>query len=158
MHSLNNALKDIGKFQWILDLIEKGKKIQMFICNHHHTQAIYRKFAKVELLKSADTCFASYFNLLDCLCEGKGALCSTVVSDVWAAWKQSTSDIAVEVRGMVLDEHFWTDIKFVVDFIKPICEVIRFVDSDKAFLGEVYEAIDTMCERVKKITVTEFSY
>ncbi|XP_059076405.1 uncharacterized protein LOC131078326 [Cryptomeria japonica] len=134
------------------DLIEKGRKIQMFICNHHHTQAIYRKFAKVELLKPADTRFASYFILLDCLCEVKGALCSMVVSDAWVAWKQSTSDIAVEVRAMVLDEHFWADVKFVVDFIKPICEVIKFADSDKACLGEVYEAIDSMCERVKKIT------
>ncbi|XP_059076869.1 uncharacterized protein LOC131075043 [Cryptomeria japonica] len=130
VHSLNNALKDIGKFQWITDLIEKGRKIQMFICNHHHTQAIYRKFAKVELLKPINTCFASYFILLDHLCEVKGALCSPVVSDAWATWKQSTSDIAVEVRGMVLDQHFWADIKFVVDFIKPICEVIRFADSD----------------------------
>ncbi|XP_059063854.1 uncharacterized protein LOC131856294 [Cryptomeria japonica] len=152
VHSLNNALKDIGKFQWISNLIEKGRKIQMFICNHHHTQAIYRKFAKVELLKPTNTRFASYFILLDHLCEVKGALCSTVVSDAWAAWKQSALDIVVEVRAMVLDEHFWADVKFVVDFIKPICEVIKFADSDKACLGEVYEAIDSMCERVKKIT------
>ncbi|XP_059078050.1 uncharacterized protein LOC131876626 [Cryptomeria japonica] len=87
-----------------------------------------------------------------CKAAVKGALCSTVVTDAWAAWKQSTSDIAVEVRAMVLDELFWVDVKFVVDFIKPICEVIKFADSDKACLGEVYEAIDSMCERVKKIT------
>ena len=152
VHSLNNALKDIGKFQWITDLIEKGRKIQMFICNHHHTQAIYRKFAKVELLKPADTRFASYFILLDRLCEVKGALCSTVVSEAWTTWRQSTSDTAVEVRGMILDEHFWADVKFVVEFIKPICELIRFADSDKACLGEIYEAIDSMCEKVKTIT------
>lgn len=152
MHSLNNALKNIGKFQWISDLIKKGKKIQMFICNHHHTQAIYRKFAKVELLKPVDTCFASYFILLDYHCEVKRVLCSTVVSDAWAGWRQSTSNIAIGVRGMVLDEHFWADVKFVVDIIKPICEVIRFADSNNTCLGEVYEAIDSICERVKKIT------
>ncbi|XP_057825358.2 uncharacterized protein LOC131037296 [Cryptomeria japonica] len=151
VHSLNNALKDIDKFQWISDLIEKGRKIQMFICHHYHTQDIHCKYAKVELLKPTDTHFASYFILLDCLCEVKGTLCSTVVSDAWATWKQSTLDIAVEVRAMVLDEHFWADVKFVVDFIKPICEVIRFADLDKACLGEVYEAIDSMRERVKKI-------
>ncbi|XP_057816873.1 uncharacterized protein LOC131030158 [Cryptomeria japonica] len=151
VHSLNNALKDISKFQWITDLIEKGGKIQMFIWNNHHTQAIYRNFAKVELLKLVDTRFASYFILLDRLCEVKGALCSIVVSDAWATWKQSTSDIAVEVRGMVLDQYSWVDIKFVVDFIKPICEVIRFANSNMTCLGEVYETIDSMCEQVKKI-------
>lgn len=41
VRSLNNVLKDIGKFEWVSALIEKGKKIQMFICNHHQTQAIY---------------------------------------------------------------------------------------------------------------------
>eukprot|EP01018_Ginkgo_biloba_P027576 Gb_23152 [translate_table: standard] len=35
VHALNNALKDIAKFDWIATLIEKGKKIQMFICKHH---------------------------------------------------------------------------------------------------------------------------
>lgn len=88
VHSLNNALKNIGKFQWILDLIEKVRKIQMFIRNHYHTQAIYRKFAKVELLKPTGTQFASYFILLHHLYEVKGVLCSTVVCDTWETWRQ----------------------------------------------------------------------
>lgn len=114
-----------------------SKDIDKFQCNHHHTQAIYRKFTKVELLKLVDTRFVSYFIPLKRLCEAKGALCSTVVSDAWAAWRQSTSNIAFEVRGMVLDDHFWADVKFVVDFIKPICEVIKFVDLGKPCLGEL---------------------
>lgn len=31
VHALNNALKDIGKFDWTAALIEKSRKIQMFI-------------------------------------------------------------------------------------------------------------------------------
>ncbi|XP_059067582.1 uncharacterized protein LOC131858371 [Cryptomeria japonica] len=155
LHSqLCDSIEEVGAshvVQVVTDAAPVCKAAGMFICNHHHTQAIYRKYAKVELLKPADTRFASYFILLDRLCEVKGALCSTFVSDAWAAWKQSTSDIAVDVRAMVLDEHFRADVKFVVDFIKPICEVIKFADSDKVCLGEVYEAIDSMCERVKKI-------
>eukprot|EP01018_Ginkgo_biloba_P003933 Gb_13996 [translate_table: standard] len=65
VHALNNALKDIGKFDWIVALIEKGRKIQMFICNHHRTQAWYRKFSKLELLKPTDTQFSTYYILLD---------------------------------------------------------------------------------------------
>lgn len=152
VHSLNNALKDIGKFEWVSALIEKGRKIQMFICNHHQTQAIYQKFSKVEFLKPAETGFASYFILFHRLCEVKGALCSTVVSDAWAAWRQSSLNDAVEVRGMILDDRFWADVKFVVNFMQPICEVIKFVDSDKPCLGEIYEEIDSMCEIIKKIT------
>ena len=46
----------------------------------------------------------------------------------------------------------FVDAKFVLNLIKPICEVIIFTDSGKACLGEVYKAKDSMCERVKKIT------
>eukprot|EP01018_Ginkgo_biloba_P016151 Gb_15273 [translate_table: standard] len=37
VNAFNNALKDIAKFDWIATLIDKGRKIQMFICNHHQT-------------------------------------------------------------------------------------------------------------------------
>lgn len=52
---------------------------------------------------------------------------------------------------MILDDHFWVDVKFVVDFIQPICEVIKLADSNKPCLGEIYEEIDSMYERIKKI-------
>lgn len=40
VHSLNNALKILTSSS-MSDLIEKGRKINMFICDYHHTQAIY---------------------------------------------------------------------------------------------------------------------
>eukprot|EP01018_Ginkgo_biloba_P017457 Gb_05839 [translate_table: standard] len=152
VHALNNALKDIRKFDWIVALIEKGRKIQMFICNHHQSQAWYKKISKVELLKSINTRFSTYYILLDRLLQVKGALCATVVNDMWAPWRQSTSDVAIEVRHMILDDHFWADVRLVVDFIESVNDVIRFVDIDSSCLGEIYECIDSMCERIKAIT------
>jgi len=152
VHSLNNALKDIAKLEWIRLLIENGRKIQMFICNHHHSQAIYRRHAKVELLKPVDTRFASYYILLRRLVEMKGALAATVISDMWEQWRLSTSDAAVEVKRLVLDDRFWADIKFVVEFVEPICDMLRYADTDGPCLGEIYENIDSMCERIQSIT------
>lgn len=51
IHSLNLMLQKIGEIQWIQKFYEEAKEIQMFICNHHMSQAIYRQFAKLELLK-----------------------------------------------------------------------------------------------------------
>ena len=82
----------------------------------------------------------------------KGALCATIVSDMWVAWRHSTSDAVVEVRRMILDDHFWADVRFVVDFIEPINDVIRFADTNSSCLGEIYECIDSMCERIKTVT------
>ena len=151
MHSLNNALKDIGKLEWIRLLIENGRKIQMFICNHHHSQAIYRRHAKLELLKPADTRFATYYILLRRLVEVKGALAATVISDTWDQWRLSTSDIAVEVKRLILDDRFWADVKFVVEFVEPICDMLRYADTDGPCLGEIYENMDSMCERIRSI-------
>lgn len=52
---------------------------------------------------------------------------------------------------MVLDDHFWVDVK-LLDFIESIYEVIKFIDLDKMCLEEINEKINFMCEWVKKIT------
>ena len=79
-------------------VIENGRKIQMFICNHHHSQAIYCRQAKMELLKHVDTRFASCFILLRRLVEIMGDLVTTVVPDMWEQWRQSTSDATMEIN------------------------------------------------------------
>lgn len=119
--AVHNALKDIGKIEWIV-LIENGRKIQMFICNQHHTQAIYCRHAKMELLKLVDTRFVTYDILLRQFVEMKGALAATIINDMWDQWKLSSSDAAMEVKQLILDDHFWADVKFIVEFVEPICD------------------------------------
>eukprot|EP01018_Ginkgo_biloba_P001880 Gb_06710 [translate_table: standard] len=35
VHAMNNVLKDFNKFSWIAPIVEKGREIEMFVCNHH---------------------------------------------------------------------------------------------------------------------------
>jgi len=51
VHSLNLMLAKIGEIEWINEIYVASKEIQMFITNHSMSQAIYRSFAKLELLK-----------------------------------------------------------------------------------------------------------
>jgi hypothetical protein len=44
-------LAKIGEIGWINEIYVASKEIQMFITNHSMSQAIYRGFAKLELLK-----------------------------------------------------------------------------------------------------------
>lgn len=106
----------------------------------------------MELLQPADTRFASYYILLRRLVEMKGALATTVICDMWDRWKQSTSDVDLEVKRLILDDRFWTDVKFVMEFVEPICDMIRYADTYAPCLGEIYENIDSMCERIQSIT------
>eukprot|EP01018_Ginkgo_biloba_P032553 Gb_29675 [translate_table: standard] len=64
VHSLNLILKKIGKIEWIKKITDEAKEIKMFITNQHMAQAIYRPFASLELLKVAETRFASHFIML----------------------------------------------------------------------------------------------
>jgi hypothetical protein len=51
VHSLNLMLANIGEIGWINEIYVASKEIQMFIINHSMSQAIYRGFEKLELLK-----------------------------------------------------------------------------------------------------------
>ena len=50
-----------------------------------------------------------------------------------------------------LDGQFWTSVRQVLDFTKPIYHMIRFADTDKPVIGEVYEQMDTMLGQMKDI-------
>jgi hypothetical protein len=63
VHALNNALKDIGKLDWVKQTVAEAKEIQMFICNHHTSLALFRTFSKKEFFKPVETRYAIYFIL-----------------------------------------------------------------------------------------------
>ena len=42
----------------------------------------------------------------------------------------------------MLDDRFWIDAKFVMEFVEPICDMIRYVDTYAPCLGEIYENMD----------------
>ena len=51
VHSLNLVMKTMGnQIEWMKNVYE-GEKIQMFVTNHHMSQAIFRTFSRLELLK-----------------------------------------------------------------------------------------------------------
>jgi hypothetical protein len=52
VHSLNLIMQKIGtKIEWVKKIYMEAEEIQMFVTNHHMTQAIFRTFSSLELLK-----------------------------------------------------------------------------------------------------------
>lgn len=52
IHSLNLVMKAIGtQIEWVKKVNEEGEEIQMFVTNHHMSQAIFRTLFHLELLK-----------------------------------------------------------------------------------------------------------
>ena len=77
VHNLNLILEEIEqKTEWIKEVTGQAREIIKFITNHHFSQAIYREYSKLELLKVVETRYASNFVMLRRLVEVKPALMS----------------------------------------------------------------------------------
>ncbi|KAL7236186.1 hypothetical protein ACSBR1_019449 [Camellia fascicularis] len=79
------------------------------------------------------------------------ALLSMALSKQWENLRKNTSsphqhDI---VHQTIMDDDFWRKAKTVLTITKHIYKMLRFSDSDKAVIGEVYELKDTMLGNIK---------
>jgi hypothetical protein len=73
------------------------------------------------------------------------------------AWDELSSDRdgANAVKEIVLDSHFWSQVRYVTQFTKLIYHMIKFVDLDRPIIGEVYEQMDR--GRLKTLLSLEMS-
>jgi hypothetical protein len=122
---------------------------------HHQSQAMYPEYSKLELLKVVKTRYASNFIMLRRLVEVKSALMSMVVGVTWAEWRQTNSERVSMVRRVLIDEDWWSKVEFLLKFTSPAFELLRDADTDKPFLGEIYDGMDTMVEKTVEIITQE---
>ncbi|XP_059064530.1 uncharacterized protein LOC131856678 [Cryptomeria japonica] len=136
VHALNNALKDIGKIDWVKQVVAEARDIQMFICNHHTSLALFRSFSKKEFLKPVETRYATYFILLERMLEVHDPLQLMVVNPEWGRWRESNSTGGKSVKQKILDDNWWS--------------TVRYADTDSPSLGEIYETFDSMLGKIKQ--------
>lgn len=105
VHNINMILEEIEqKTAWIKEVTWQAREIIKFITNHHLSQAIYREYSKLELLKVVETRYASNFIMLHHLVEVKTALMTMVVGPTWVEWRQSDLERGTMVRRVLVDE------------------------------------------------------
>eukprot|EP00253_Pinus_taeda_P034789 PITA_34789 len=149
VHSLNFMLAKIGEIEWINEIYVASKEIQMFITNHSMSQAIYRSFAKLELLKVAETHFASHTLVIKRLWEVRQVLQAMVIDPLWESWRTSTFDRGQRIKSIILDDAWWDKVQYLLQCIEPILTMIKAFDTDMPCLEEVYENIDRMLEKIQ---------
>eukprot|EP00253_Pinus_taeda_P017793 PITA_17793 len=132
-----------------------AREIIKFITNHHQSQAIFREYSKLELLKVAETRYASNFVMLRCLVEVKHALVSMVVSQLWVEWRQADSERGSMVRRLCLHEDWWSKVDFLLKFTTPAFELLWSAGTHQPFLGEVYDGMYSMVEKTMEIISQE---
>ena len=140
-HSIHSSLFFIG------DCYEKAKGIVKYIKNHFSALHIFRTFSSLDVIKVNKTRFGHHYIILERIAHVKNALINLVLSVEWDKLKKGGVRENMEhdgVRQIVLDDDFWKQLKTILAFTKPIWQMIRFCDSDKAILGEVYQRMEDM--------------
>ena len=58
----------------------------------------------------------------------------------------------MELKRLIVDNNFWVDAKFVVEFVDTIRDMIHYAYIVVPCLVHIYENMASMCERMKSIT------
>lgn len=107
-HCLDLLLSDIGALPCVASVITEGHTVAKFITCHHASLAYFRSKSKLELLKPAETRFATNFIMLQRLLVCKDALQEIVVSREYKQWiaQQTYKEKGSAVTDTVLRQTF----------------------------------------------------
>ena len=112
---------------------------------------MFNEFSKLKFLAIVETKFTSVIVMLKRFLLLKDSLVRMVISDKWSAYREDDRQKARLVRDKVLDEDWWYQVKYIVEFTEPIYSMLRAADTDKPCLHLIYEMWDSMIEKVKSI-------
>ncbi|XP_048594911.1 uncharacterized protein LOC111200150 [Brassica napus] len=79
----------------------------------------------------------------------KRGLEAMVISEEWSTYIEDDVGKATFVKGKILSDDWWEQVSYIIDYTRPIYEMLRFCDTDKPCLHLVYEMWDSMIEKVK---------
>ncbi|KAL5822635.1 hypothetical protein ACOSQ4_020535 [Xanthoceras sorbifolium] len=117
--------------------------------NHSMRLTMFNDHSKLKLLSIAETRFASTIVMLKRFKQIKQSLEYMVNCEKWDMYKEDDMEKAIAVKEKVLDEYFWVDIDYILNFTDPIYEMLRMTDMDRPCLHFVSEWWDSMIEKMK---------
>ncbi|XP_074356651.1 uncharacterized protein LOC141696405 [Apium graveolens] len=164
IHTLNLALKNICdpsniqsnkdafiECHWIKEVVDRALMIKNLILNHNMVATMFNNIAPLKLLGVAETRFASTIIMLKRLKLLKRALERLVLSEEWSTYREYDQAKASLIRTTILDELWWDQVDYILEFTDPIYVMVRFADTDRPSLHLIYDMWDEMIEKVKSI-------
>jgi hypothetical protein len=107
-HCIDLILEDIGKLEWVHDIVHECKQITKYIYNHAWVLNLMREFTEGELSHPvAITCFATNFLSLQSLLNKYQALRWMFCSEKWLFWKDNTKPNAMAVKVSLFRDDLW---------------------------------------------------
>nr|XP_034570652.1 uncharacterized protein LOC117835402 [Setaria viridis] len=151
-HCLNLVLSDFGKENLVKTTVPHASSITKYIYNHCYPLYLMRKFTKGhEILRPAQTRFATNFVALQSIYKHKADLHAMVVCSEWTNSAYYKDPQGKKFTKAVLDQNFWKDCAVVCQLSEPIVRVLRIVDSDeRPAMGYLFAAFHASREKIEK--------
>ncbi|CAN1319884.1 hypothetical protein LINPERPRIM_LOCUS31452 [Linum perenne] len=137
----------------VSELFAKASKISVFVYNHQPIlNWLKAREGWKEIVRPAVTRFATHFEVLKSTFAHRADLRALFGSEFYIADSSSSTQKAMNVEKIILDNMFWGDCLEIVKVVTPIMKLLRFVDSDeKPSLGYVYKGMALIIEGIKNI-------
>ena len=129
-HCIDLMLEDIGKLEWIQEVVEKAKSITKYVYNHTIVLSTMRVYTEgKELIRPGVTRFATNFISLQSVVEQKVNLKRMFLGPEWMGSKNAKTLEGIEVVALVFNDAFWKDAEEILVVIEPLVKVLRYLIS-----------------------------
>jgi hypothetical protein len=151
-HCIDLMLEDIGKQDWIKNVVEHAKCITKYIYNHSWVLNLMRKnTGGKELVRPAITRFATHFLTLQSLISQAQNLKKMFNNDEWNGCQWAHKQDGKDIKKRVFENTFWKKAAEVVKIVEPLVKVLRLVDGETLAMGYIYEAMDQAKEQIRTV-------
>ncbi|CAI0400473.1 unnamed protein product [Linum tenue] len=151
-HCMDLMLEDFEKHMPVhKSTISKGRKVTNFIYTRTNLIAMMKEFTEGrDLVRPAQTRFATSYLTLGCLSEQKGNLMTMFSSDKWRKSNFASISEGKRIQMIVLDGRFWTNVVNCLRAAMPLVKVLRLVDSEeKPTMPFVVKELNEAKEKIK---------
>eukprot|EP00253_Pinus_taeda_P033448 PITA_33448 len=150
-HCIDLMLEDIGKLDWVKNIVDHAKSITKFIYNNSWILSLMRKYTEGrDIIRPAITRFATHFLTLQSMLSQHRNLQKIFSSEEWNLSQWSHKLEGKELKKKVNEEIFWRKAAEIVKLVEPLVKVLRLVDGERLAMGFIYEALDQEKEQIKR--------
>ena len=152
-HCLDLLLEDFGKMSFIGTAVNEAKEVVHFLTNHHMSNALFKQISTLNLLKPAETRFATNFIMLQRLIQVRDALEKLMYDDFYRDWacKGKYKIEAAKIKSYIMNPTFWHKCAEAVAVSEAIVKLMRQCDKGVPNMGKIYHGMWEVGESLKKL-------
>lgn len=120
-HVVDLAFEDVGKVEWVRELVREGHAVVNYVLGHEKPQAVFRKYSEHQLIKHVPTRFGTNYIVLKRLMKVLLPLRQSVFDATWVAYANSAGgrykELEAEVKAIILDEEYERKVRALLAII-----------------------------------------